>query len=107
MHRPRRMRTNFHLVRRGAETPQATQPALVDRWRQRIAGYQRDHGRAMAGTDLPQMQVGHPVTLRLEPVADHGFELFVDTDIEQHRSGIPNQPECPTRDDDAADDSNA
>src|SRR5712691_3455480 len=100
----RRMRTELDLDRHMAETPQAAQAALVGRRWQRVVGNDGYHRRAMAGTDLPQMQVGDPVTPGLQPVADHGFEVLVDADIEQHGAGIADQPERPTGDDEAADD---
>ena len=59
----------------------------------------------MAGTDLPQMQIRHAVPLRLQPVADDGFDVFVAADIEQHRAGIPDQAVGPAGDHQAADDS--
>ncbi len=58
----------------------------------------------MAGTDLPQMQVGDAVAPGLDPVADHGFEVFVDADVEQHGAGIADQPEGPAGDHETADD---
>ena len=88
-----------------AKTAQASQAALVGGGRQRVVGYDRDHSRAMAGTDLPQMQVRHAVTLGLQPVADDGFDVLVGADIEQHRAGIPDQPVGPAGDHQAADDS--
>src|SRR5882724_9300623 len=100
----RRMRTELDLDRHMAETSQAVEAALVGRRRQRVVGDDGYHRRAMAGTDLPQMQVGNPVTPGLQPVTDHGFEVFVDADIEQHGAGIADQPERPTGDDEAADD---
>src|SRR6266700_398885 len=100
----RRMRTELDLDRHMAETSQAPQAALVGRRRQRMVGNDGYHRRAMAGTDLPQMQVGDPVAPGLQPVADHGFEVLVDADIEQHGAGIADQPERPTGDDEAADD---
>ena len=42
-----------------------------------MIGYDRYHGCPVAGTDLPQMQVGDAVTLGLDPVADDGLELLV------------------------------
>ncbi len=98
----RRMRTELDLDRHMAETSQAAQAALVGRRWQRVVGNDGYHRRTMAGTDLPQMQVGDPVTPGLQPVADHGFEVFVDADIEQHGAGIADQPERPTGDDEAA-----
>src|ERR1700682_6472039 len=44
----RRMRTDFDLDRHVAETPQALEAALVGCRRQRVVGYDRDHGRAVA-----------------------------------------------------------
>jgi hypothetical protein len=37
------------------------------------------------------MEVRHAVALGVQPVADHGFDVLVGADIEQHRAGIPDQ----------------
>src|ERR1700704_1189089 len=62
----RRMRTELDLDRHVAETSQAPQAALVGRRRQRMVGNDGYYRSAMAGTDLPQMQVGDPVTPGLQ-----------------------------------------
>ena len=60
------MRTGLHLDRDVAQPAQAAEPALVGRGRQRVVRYHRDHGGAMAGADLPQMQIGDAVALGLK-----------------------------------------
>src|SRR3954449_7167674 len=51
----------FDLDRDVAQAAQALEAALVGRRRQRIVGDDRDDRGAMAGPDLPKVQVGHLV----------------------------------------------
>src|SRR3954465_7621985 len=87
-----------------AKAIQAAEPALVVRRRQRVIRDQRDHGSAMAGTDLPQMQVGDAIAARLQPVANHGCEILVAASVEQHGAGGADQPDRPTADHEGTDD---
>ena len=53
------MRTQFDLNGDVTEAFDADEPLLVDRRLQRRIRHQRYHRGAMAGTDLPDMQIGH------------------------------------------------
>ena len=86
------MRTGLYLDRHMAEAAQAAEPALVGRRRQRMIGYDRDHRGAMAGPDLPQMEVGDAVALGLDAVADDSFEILVRVDVEQYGAGSRSNP---------------
>ena len=83
---------------------QAAEPALVVRRRQRVVRDQRDHGGAVAGADLPEMQIGDAVAARLQALADQAFHLAVVVDVEQHAAGGAQQPDRPACDHDGADD---
>src|SRR2546430_3112562 len=56
----------LHFDRHVAQPMDPAEPALVLRWRQRVVRNKRDHGGAVAGADLPEMQVGDAVAARLQ-----------------------------------------
>jgi hypothetical protein len=58
------VRAGLDLDGQVVEALQAAEAALVGRRQQRIVRDQRDHRRAVAWTDLPQMQVGDAVASR-------------------------------------------
>ena len=98
------MGAGLHLDRNVAQVAQAAEPALVGGGRQRVIRDQRYHGCPMAGADLPQMQIGYPIALGLQPVADDRFKISVRIDVEQYGAGRADQPDGPIGDDKAADD---
>jgi len=74
-----------------AQVAQAAEPAFVGGGRQRVIRYQRYHGCLMAGSDLPQMQIGYAVALALQPVADDRFKISIRIDVQQHGAGRADQ----------------
>src|SRR5215813_3562025 len=60
-----------------AEALEIAQPLLVDRGLQRRIRDQRYHRGAVAGTELPDVQIGDAVVTLLQPHADRAFHVLV------------------------------
>ena len=97
------METRLDLDRDMAQPMQAAEPALVVRRRQRIVRDQRDHGGAMAGADLPEVQIGDR-SPRVSSRSRISLPFAVAAHVEQHAAGVADQAHGPARDHDRADD---
>ena len=85
------MRTVIDLDGHVGESGEILEPLLVSRRRLRRIGNDRhDHG-GMAGTDLPEMQIGQPVATGLDALADALRQRRIGHRVEQDATGGADQ----------------